>query len=118
MTILDYSFTSDNMLVMYSTAATKPNPNTIQFNPRPCDVIEMAMNLDIIENVEDYDNGLNGQDLRIGFDFFGTDKVAYFGYAEVISWIGGESLEFIAFRLAQKHFKEIQAENKLLNQLI
>ena len=116
--IQDYSFDADNMLVMYSIAENKPNPNTFQFNPRHCDVIEMAMTLDIIENVEDYDNGLGGQALRVGFDFFGTDKVTYFGYTEVISWIGGESLEFIALRLAQKHFKENQTENKLLVKLI
>ncbi len=106
MKILDYSFDADNMLVMYQIAENKPNPNVFQFNPRPCDVIEMAMTLDIIENVEDYDNGLGSQALRVGFDFFGTGKITYFGYTEVISWIGGESQELIALRIAEKHFNE------------
>jgi hypothetical protein len=117
--ILDYSFRSNELVVIFNTGDAKPSPNTFQFNPRPCDVIEMAMDLDIIENIEDYDNGLAAQELRVGFDFFGTDKIVYFGYTEVISWIGGDALEYIALRLAEKEYKRIcKEENTLVESLI
>ncbi len=104
--IQDYSFATDNMLIMYSIAENKPNPNVFQFNPRHCDVIEMAMDLSIISGVDDYDNGLNGQALRVGSDIYQTGKISYFSYDTVMDWISGEAQELIALRLAQKHFNE------------
>ena len=106
MEILDYSFDADNMLVMYQIAENTPNPNVFQFNPRHCDVIEMAMKLSIISGVDDYDNGLSGQALRLGSDVYGTGKISYFSYNTIVGWISGEAQELIALRLAEKHFNE------------
>jgi hypothetical protein len=117
--ILDYSFAADNMLVMFSTPENKPNPNTFQFNPRHCDVIEMAMDLSIISGVDDYDNGLNGQALRVGSDVYQTGKISYFPYNTVMGWISGEAQELIALRLAEKEWQRIcKEENAILESII
>lgn len=116
--ILDYSFRSNEQVIIFNTEEPKPNGNVYQFSPTPAQVIDMGIALKVID-ADDYDDGLSGQELRVGVDVFGTDKIRYFTYNETIDCISGESLELIALRLAEKEWRRIcKEENKLVENLI
>jgi hypothetical protein len=118
MKILDYSFRSNEQMVMFSTSEAKPNPNVYEFSPTPAQIIEVGIGLQIID-ADDYDDGTRGQELRVGVDVFGTDKIRYFSYKEVIDFLGGEAMECIAYHLAKKEWRRIcKEENALVETLI
>jgi hypothetical protein len=117
-TILDYSFRSNEQVIIFNTEEAKPNGNVYQFSPTPAQVIDMGIALKVIDT-DDYDDGLSGQQLRVGVDVFGTDKIRYFSYDETIDCISGESLELIALRLAEKEWQRIcKEENAILESII
>ena len=119
MEIYEYSLKEKDMVIVYEIPAPAHEPNTFAFNPRPCDVVEAAIKLDIIKEAWDYDNGLNGQQLRYGLQGAG-DKPIYYTYAQLEIEFGGDDLHAIALHLSEieetRRQKELEAE--LLNQLI
>jgi hypothetical protein len=116
--ILDYSFTANEQVVVFSTEEVKTTTNVYEFSPTPAQVIDMGITLRIID-ADDYEDGTRGQELRVGIDIFGTDKIRYFSYGETIDCISGESLELIALRLAEKEWQRIcKEENDLVENLI
>jgi hypothetical protein len=116
--ILDYSFTANEQVVIFSTEEAKPSGNVYEFSPTPAQVIDMGIALNIVDS-DDYEDGTRGQELRVGVDVFGTDKIRYFSYIETIDCISGESLELIALRLAEKEWQRIcKEENTLVENLI
>jgi len=116
--ILDHSFKPNEQVVIFSTEEAKPQPNVYQFSPTPAQVIDMGIALKIVD-ADDYEDGTRGQELRVGVDVFGTDKIRYFSYTEIIDCLGGEAMELIALRLAEKEWARIcKEENALLESLI
>jgi len=119
MKILDYSFRKNNLVIVYSINAPIDEPNTFTFNPTEGDVIDAAIDLKIIKEPWDYDNGQNGQELRYGLQI-GEDKPVYFNYPTIVYDISGEDRESIAVHLSEKEEtrRQKQIEAELLNQLI
>ena len=118
MEILDYSFQANEQVIIFATEENKPNGNVHQFSPTPAQVIDMGIALEIVD-ADDYEDGTRGQELRVGVDVFGTNKVRYFSYSEIIDCLGGEAMELIAFNLAQKEWARIcKEENKLVEKLL
>ena len=116
--ILDHSFTANEQVIIFATEENKPNGNVHQFSPTPAQVIDMGIAIKVVD-ADDYDDGLSGQELRVGVDVFGTDKIRYFSYSETIDCISGESLELIALRLAEKEWARIcKEENALVEDLL
>jgi len=116
--LIDYSFASNEQVIIFSIDERKPMPNVYQFSPTPAQVIDMGIALKVVD-ADDYDDGLSGQQLRVGVDVFGTDKIRYFSYDETIDCISGESLELIALRLSEKEWQRIcKEENALVKNLI
>ena len=113
MEILDYSFTANEQIIIFATEENKPNGNVHQFSPTPAQVIDMGIAIKVVD-ADDYDDGLSGQELRVGVDVFGTNKVRYFSYSEIIDCLGGEAMELIAFNLAQKEWARICKEENIL----
>lgn len=111
--ILDYSFTANEQVIIFATEENKPKGNIHQFSPTPAQVIDMGIAIKVVD-ADDYDDGLNGQQLRVGVDVFGTDKIRYFNYIETIDCISGESLELIALRLAEKEWARICIEENTI----
>lgn len=111
--ILDYSFDANEQVIIFATEENKPNGNVYQFSPTPAQVIDMGIAIKVVD-ADDYDDGLSGQELRVGVDVFGTDKIRYFSYGETIDCISGESLELIALRLAEKEWQRICKEENIL----
>lgn len=119
MKILDYSFRKNNLVIVYSIYAPIGEPNTFTFNPTEGDVIDAAIDLKVIKEPWDYDNGQNGQELRYGLKI-GEDKPVYFNYPTILYDISGEDRESIAVYLSEKEEerRQKQIEAELLNQLI
>ena len=116
--IIDYSFDANGQAIIFATEENKPNGNVYEFSPSPSAVIDMGIALKIVD-ADDYEDGTRGQELRVGVDVFGTDKIRYFSYSETIDCISSESLELIALRLAEKEWAQIcKEENALLESLI
>ncbi len=119
MTVIDYSFRKNNLVIVYAINTPISEPNTFTFNPAECDVIDAAIDLKVIKEPWDYDNGQNGQELRYGLQV-GEEKPVYFSYPTIVYDISGEDREEIAIHLSEKEEarRQKQIEAELLNQLI
>ena len=116
--IIDYSLL--DLVAVVSTDATSPEPNTFTFNFTRGDVAASAVDLGIVDQPWDLDNGEHGQQFRIAFCFTRPDgevfgKPQYFTYAQMIEWIGGSDREAIVLNLAMQ---KPEISNQILQELI
>jgi hypothetical protein len=63
--IEDYSLT--DLFVQFTINAEKDQPNFFEHQFSKADVIDAAIYLDVINRPDDYDNGQNGQEMRLGY---------------------------------------------------
>ena len=126
--IEDYSLKAGELFAQVSLPSLKGEANFFNIPFDEWDVIESASALNIINFPDDWDDGRNGQKIRLGYvnpafacqmqtniDGFKVAKIYYFDYAEIEREFSGEDREAIVFNIACNN---AQIENALLARAI
>jgi len=112
--IEDYSLNKGELFAQVSLPTLEGEANFFNISFDEWDVIEAALSLNIIEELYDYDNGRNGQQMLISYIYNENtkfEKVVYYDYSEVVDrWFNGEAEEAIILHIAMK---DTQIENAL-----
>ena len=108
--IVDYDLTE--LTAVVSIPARTPEPNTFTFGFDQWDVIQSAIDLGLVREPHDRDEGRSGQILRLGYteaafpwqQFNRTlKKPIYFTYEQIIQEFSGDDKEMIIRNLAMQH---------------
>ena len=122
--IEDYSLEHGHLFAQVSIPARKGEANFFNISFDEWDVMEAALSLKLINEPYDYDNGRNGQQMRVGyttaaFPFQQWNKELkaplYFSYRQVVAAFSGDEDEAIILHIATK---DAQIENALLETII
>ena len=111
-----------DLVAVVSIDSERPEPNTFTFSFTQADVAAAAIDLGIIAQPWDIQDGRKNQQFRIGYQMAGEKgETQYFDYKQMLWWIGGADREAIVLHLFEaykKRLDEIAVENTLLESLI